>query len=360
MNRYLIIFVLIVFAGCVSKKEETQSLHSISYILQTQSPYQNGKMHGTEFKEDVRFQIKNWEEGITSFLKIDRDSIHNIVYKHTGFLNAIKQHTPELIEEMNGIADGAELDRDLVLYFNLGEEIYNFCLANFESCSNIAFQGKNENALAYNQDLPDFLHGKHRPVILDHKDHYVFTMPGNIALSGVSQNLGVSCNSLPMLKMNTQGLPLPFFIRKLLQSGSMKEAQQFIERTPLAIPQNLMLISDKEVRNAEISKNQIKWVAPQSGGFYYHTNFPIENTDFKASDYTPNVCRRFEFLDSKKTQLMLKSDLNIAASLEDICAQPPIENQETYLRFITVFKENTPPTIKFINPETQESILLKF
>ena len=358
MNKFFVIlYVLIISSGCVSAEKENTKPKSITYIPQTETPYDNGQKHGTLLKEEVRFQIKNWEEGITAHLNIDRDSIRKIVYEHTGFLSAIKQHTPELLNEINGIADGAGLDRELVLYFNLGEEIFNFCTSNFESCSNIAFQEDHGAVLAYNQDLPDFLHGENRPIILDHKTHYVFTMPGSIALSGASQHLAVSCNSLPMLNMNTQGLPLPFYIRKLLQVQSLRDAQQYIERTPMAIAQNLMLVSHTGIRNAEISKNQIKWMSSDTLGYYYHTNFPIENTDYKQSDYLRKDCDRYNFFAT--AGLKSNSD-NITSVLEELCAMHPIKNRETYLRFIATYKSNTKPSIKFINPNSQESILLKF
>ena len=131
------------------KKNKTVGPSSIHFINQNQSYYQNGLEHGALIKESIRIQIKKWELGITSYLNIDRDSMSQIVYHHSGFINAIKKYTPELLDEINGIADGAELNRDLLLFYNLGEEIFNYCTANIESCSNIAHKNKAETALAY-------------------------------------------------------------------------------------------------------------------------------------------------------------------------------------------------------------------
>ncbi len=360
MKRYRILIILIVLTACVGNRKEIPSPQSITYLPQTNTPYENGKYHGLQLKNEVRLQIEGWEKGITSILKIDRDSMCAIVYKHTNFLTAIERFAPELREEMNGIADGAGLDRDLVLYFNLGEEIFNFCTTNVESCSNIAFQGNDIRTLAYNQDLPTFLHGKNRPVILDHQDHYVFTMPGSIALSGVSNKLAVSCNSLPMLRMNKDGLPLVFFIRQLLTLNTMEEVQQYIAKVPLAIAQNLLLISPTEISNIEISKNQTEWESAKGDGFYHHTNFPLRNTDFKSPDYRPAACERYNYLDQKKVNLLETANFDPAISLESICAQAPIRNNETYLRFVVTYRKHQEMTLKFINPKTQESIHLKF
>lgn len=357
MRRCIYILLFISLLGCVSKNENPPP-ESIYFINQDQSAYENGRIHGSELKDVIRSQVNNWEKGISSYLKIDRDSMHNTVYRHTNFVKAIRKYTPELLEEIHGIADGAGLDRNLVLYYNLGEEIFNFCTANFESCSNIAFRGEKGNILAYNQDLPDFLHGNHRPVILRHKNHYVFTMPGNIALSGVSGKLALSCNSLPMLNMNHNGLPLPFFIRKILEFKSLEEMKDFINNTPLAIGQNLMTISETEINNVEISKNQIKWLPPQADDFYYHTNFPIENTDFKKADYKHVTCNRFEYLDSVKARVPFQP--NPETDLEIICAQAPVLNNETFLRFVAKFGRGSKPEVVFINPRSNEKINLKF
>ena len=44
------------------------------------------------------------------------------------------------------------MDRDLVLLFNLGEEIYNYCTAPIEQCSNLASAHEGGNTLAYNPE----------------------------------------------------------------------------------------------------------------------------------------------------------------------------------------------------------------
>lgn len=357
MKLYSIIF-LVFMLTCCNGEGDYPVASSIDIISQSQSHYENGKRHGSQIKESIHFQIESWEQGISSHLNIDRDSMHHIVYKHSGFLDAIKSHTPALLDEIHGIADGAELDRDLVLFYNLGEEIFNFCKAHFESCSNIAYDGKSKNVLSYNQDLPAFLHGKNRPVILKHLNHYVFTMPGNIALSGVSERLGVSCNSLPMLQMNVNGLPLPFFIRKLLELKNLKDIKRFINKTPLAIGQNLMIISEEEINNIEISSNQVKWLSPQHKEFYYHTNFPLENIDYNSANYKPSTCKRFQFLDAARSKLALNPSNKMMDQLRDLCAKPPIKNDQTFLRFVVIFKENSKPNIEFTNPHTQETINL--
>ncbi|MEM9648085.1 MAG: C45 family peptidase [Bacteroidota bacterium] len=361
MRNSLLVALILFFVGCSPKKEPKKQEHnfqSIYLIEQGGDAYANGKRHGAALKEEVILQVNGWHKGITDALNIDLDSMRNIVHKHTGFVKAIEKYAPELLAEINGIADGAGLDRDLVLLFNLGEEIYNFCTSNYESCSNMAYRGTDKNILAYNQDLPQFLHGSGQPILLRHSDHYVFTMPGSIALSGVSENLAVSCNSLPMLKMNIEGLPLVFVVRKLLQMESILEARHFIEHTPMAIAQNLMLISGEGVMNLEISKNEINVHVTEIDSVYYHTNFPIQNSDYKTDNHKNRSCNRYEFLDS--LDIGSRSSGDLAKMFETAFASPPIKNDETYLQFLVTYQKESKPILQFINPRTSESVSLKF
>ncbi|GEM_PF-4674831 len=332
----------------LSGKCQTESLEedtsAIIIIEQTDEPYRNGYAHGSQLKMEVSLQINQWEKGITSELNITRDSMLAIIYEHSGFLNSIKANTPDLLQEIYGIADGAQLDRDLVLAYNLGEEIYNFCTANFERCSNIAYSKNGEHHLAYNQDLPHFLHGNNQIIVLQHEEYAVFTMPGFIGLSGVGSEIAVSCNSLPMLRMNKDGLPLSFFIRQIFELNNPDRAKDWINHTPMAIGQNLMMLSRKGIMNVELSLNQIQWTEEESDGFYRHTNFPLENTDYKNQAYTTPVCKRYAYFQNIEDDTEKESNF-----LRRICTEEPITNDETFLRFIAKYSQNE-VVIELINP----------
>lgn len=361
--RFLLLLLTLV--GCVQKKEADKQKHlpkanTIYVISQNDSPYERGKVHGMQLREEISSRIVDWERVMSLQLKVNKDSIQSIINEHTDFLKTIKEKTPHLLEEINGIADGAEIDRSLLLAYNLGEEIYSFCTANFENCSTIAFKGASDNTISYNQDLPDFLHGRGKPVILKYNNYYVFTMPGIIGLSGASKSLAVSCNSLPMLNMDKTGLPLAFCLREILKKDSMKEALDFIQNTPMAIPQNLLLVSSGDIINVEVSKNSIKHIKPDSTGFVAHTNFPIQNSDYKYPGYEAPFCPRYHYLDSLKMGLAKTSfhKKDIADLLWQSCGKYPITNNETYLRYLAVYGEIN--KIIFMNPNSGEQINLSF
>ena len=344
LQRFSLLFLLSLW-GCAPNSD--------GYFLleQNQSPYENGYAHGSALKDQVHQQVASWQIHMQQELGLSTDSIFAIINEHTGFTSTIETHAPELLEELRGIADGAGLDRRLVLAYNLGEEIYNFVNRPTERCSNLAVADSSQNLLFYNQDLPPFLHGDNTPVVLKHLDYYVFAMPGTIGISGASRAMAVSLNSLPMLKMNSAGLPLSFTIRKLLELDSITEARDFLHQTPSAIPQNIMLVSADEIVGFEISKNQVTEYTAYP--FLYHTNFPIHNTDYKMEGYQAPACARYARIDSVVHD---PTQTHTSRTLTQVFDEYPLHNLETYLRFTATYPKDPkqPPTLAFINPKRDQ------
>ena len=356
----IVVCALWSFWGCEESRPKKTLPKGIVIIEQNGNAFENGFAHGASLKDAIHRQVSNWEKGLNRHLAIERDSILKIVSKYSGFLKAMENYTPELLDELKGISEGAEIDLDLLIAYNLGEEIFNFCTANFESCSNIAYSRNGNNILVYNQDLPDFLHGDRQIIVLKHEDHYVFTMPGSLALSGASKSIAISCNSLPMLRMNKNGLPLPAFVRLLLQEDTMGKVEEVIQQIPLAIGQNLMLAGPSGIANFEISKNQ-QQKTPSEKGILTHTNFPLKNTDFKYAEFEPTECKRFAFYQEQiSKQLVLNKKEETLEWLTQLNASSPILNDETLLRFVAIYNSKDVAEIKLINPNSNTELLLNF
>jgi len=282
---------------------------------------------------------------------LTQDSFHNIIHFRTGFLKAIQASSPTLLEEINGIADGAGVDRELILAMNLGEELYSYQQRPIEHCSNLAVAGENNNWLTYNQDLPLFLHGDNQPIILQHSKALIFAMPGTIGISGVSKTAAISCNSLPMLKMDEQGLPLSFALRQLLALKSMVSIREYLLNTPLAIPQNLLLASAKGIVGFEISKGESIEFLPDTSRYLAHTNFPIRSRNFKSAATGQSTCNRYAAISRLSQELAVK-DRKMAGALLSGFSEVPLSNRESYLRFTATFSSSLKtPTVQFVNPQ---------
>ncbi|MEM6380947.1 MAG: carcinine hydrolase/isopenicillin-N N-acyltransferase family protein, partial [Bacteroidota bacterium] len=216
--------------------------------------------------------------------------------------------------------------------------------------------------LTYNQDLPFFLHGINKPVVLRSQNEIVFTLPGMLALSGVSKSIAVSCNSLPMLQMNEVGLPLSFAIRQLLSQNSLEYAQTFLEAIPLAIPQNFLVAAPEGIMGFEVSQNTVSPYSAEHASYLYHTNFPVLNQDYKYAKYQAPTCQRYKAIET----FMKEKDETFELSTQqliDLFSTNPLNNDETFLRFTVSYSNQSKefPSVQFINPkQNNTSTLLTF
>ncbi|MEM9053494.1 MAG: hypothetical protein AAGC47_15675, partial [Bacteroidota bacterium] len=63
MFRFLLISLLILSFGCSDSHDSSGK--SILVVDQLHDHYDNGLKHGKELRTEVRFQIQEWEKGIT-------------------------------------------------------------------------------------------------------------------------------------------------------------------------------------------------------------------------------------------------------------------------------------------------------
>jgi isopenicillin-N N-acyltransferase-like protein len=379
INKGLITLFLICVFGSCNTKETKNSQTSDSYqatlteesaglklIGRKGTAYEKGKIYGAALKEDISLHLAIWDSVVKEGVNLSQEQIYQIISEKTEFIEAINKYTPELLEEIHGIADGAEVDRKALLCYNMAEEIMNYFQNGYESCTNVGVINEHENLIAYNQDLPQFLHGNNIPTVLNDENKFIFAFPGSIGTSGMTKDFAVTCNSLSMLNMNKGGLPLSFMVRKLLTFSSLREAIIYIKNTPLAIPQNLLLVDRNQVINLEASANQVlEYSNPKSSRFLYHTNHPLVNTDYRQGGAEEIVCERFNHLDSVFTGFSAGEDFPFRLLDDVMSSQHPanIYSADTYFRFIGRFPHNKTklPYLEVINPQKdKEPLVLTF
>lgn len=371
MTRVLIlIFILCFLVSCrenhkqevlkvTSNIEAAKDLEGLWLVTRKGTAYEKGKIYGCLLKEDISLHLRSWDSVVKAGLNLSSKEVFAIVSEKTQFLEAIRKYSPELMEELHGMADGAGVDREDLLCYNLAEEIVNYFSNGYESCTNIGVIAGSENLIGYNQDLPHFLHGNKTPVILQDNDQYIFAFPGSIGMSGMTKDLAVTVNSLPMLNMNTGGLPLSFMVRKLLTFKNGFEAKEYLLNTPLAIPQNFLIVDRRNLYNLEVSANEItEYFSSPSRKIVYHTNHPLVNSDYRQEVSTNHTCERFSYLENYFMNYPHEKQLSAETIKKVMSVQSTanIYNEETYIRFIGTFPHNTnePPQLEVNNPKMGE------
>ncbi len=112
----LVSALLVLFAGCVNRSSSADDASSadptlgkeIQVLVLEGSPYERGLTHGKTLKKDIHEVVALWKAQLASQSKTDADAFIETFLEETNFAPAIEKWTPDLLEEVRGIADGAE------------------------------------------------------------------------------------------------------------------------------------------------------------------------------------------------------------------------------------------------------------
>ena len=251
---------------------------------------ERGRAHGEALRERIHGLLERWDAGVASRLGRRPQTVVSDLVARTGFLAAIERHTPDLLAEVRGIADGSNVAFDRTLALNLmDEEWWLTAPAEPRNACTLIAVGPREgrpSVLAQNMDLPEVMDGAQAIVRFNDGNGdggTLLTAAGMIGLTGVSSaGLGVCVNTLAMLNHSRDGLPVAFVMRGAMAQGSVAGAAAFLGRVPHASGQHYALADATAVAGYECSAAGA--VRSDSGtGRLCHTNHPLRSTDTDPS-----------------------------------------------------------------------------
>lgn len=252
------------------------------------TPRQRGRDHGEALRPAIHRLVEAWSEEIARETGLGLAAYLQRFAAETDFLPAIRRWTPDLLEEVGGIAEGAGLDavacRSLQ---NMDEQWFHVELLQRCKCSTLAVVGRDGGArLGQNMDLPKYLDGfqtvlrirqASRPEVL------LSTFAGFIGLFGLnSRGVAVCVNNLPHLRAASTGLPVAYVIRGALDRGSAAEAARFIREVPHATGQSYLVGGPDGLFAMECSAGRVVQHAPDARQIC-HTNHPLTNDDLQPA-----------------------------------------------------------------------------
>jgi isopenicillin-N N-acyltransferase like protein len=303
----VISLILLLACSSPSEKESTATeilaatevpKRELRQVTFSGSGYELGLQHGQFFKKEIGEIVQKWKESTTSQLERDSDEVLEDFFAYADFEGSIKKWTPDLYEEVRGIAEGSEQGFDQIMVFNLLDEfwVYLNSLENHH-CSNIGVPSVNGSLsyIAQNMDIESFTDGYQTlfriEATADRPEQLVLSHPGLIALNGMnSSGVGMIMNTIMQLNASNSGLPVAFVVRKVLASTDKDEIIKFITSVNHASGQNFILGVRGEVFNFEASANKVVRFDPgNKNQTVYHTNHPIVNDDVKPwfAQYNP-------------------------------------------------------------------------
>ena len=100
-------------------------MNQLTTLTLTGSPHERGYQHGKALKDGIHRFYQAWTKHLEneSLLKLTQTELLNFARKSGSY---IEQYAPDIYEEMKGIAKGAEIDFDKVLFINCFDEEYVF------------------------------------------------------------------------------------------------------------------------------------------------------------------------------------------------------------------------------------------
>jgi predicted choloylglycine hydrolase len=292
-------FILILACGSPSEKERNTSesqtgnevpKRELRQVTLSGSGFELGLQHGIILKKEIGEIVQKWKESTASQLKRDADEVLGEFFAYADFEGSIKKWTPELYEEVRGIAEGSGQEFDAIMILNLLDEFWVY-LNNPENhhCSNIGVPSVNGSLsyIAQNMDIESYTDGYQTLFRIEASgntpEQLVLSHPGLIALNGMnSSGVGMVMNTIMQLNASNSGLPVAFVVRKVLSSTDKDEIIQFITSVNHASGQNYIVGIRGEVFNFEASANKVVRFDPgNKNQTVYHTNHPIVNDDVK-------------------------------------------------------------------------------
>jgi isopenicillin-N N-acyltransferase like protein len=247
---------------------------------------ERGRAHGEALREEIHELLERWDADAADRVGRPAPEYVSALVGSTGFAAAIGRHTPGLLDEVRGIAEGAGVAFERVLALNLMDEEWWFAGADgeYDACSLAAVDRGDGRPplLAQNMDLPVALDGAQTVLRLEDGRGWsaaVLSAAGLIGLAGVNGNgLGVCVNALGMLNHSADGLPVAFVVRGLLERPDAARAAAFLRGVPHASGQHYALADPSGVSGYECSAAGAVPV-PAVGGRLLHTNHPLRSRD---------------------------------------------------------------------------------
>ena len=248
------------------------------------TPYEIGYGHGSLAKEYVYKSIETYKDQFKNSAGVDWEDAKKAAPKYIPY---IKDYDPDLLEEMQGVADGAGLDLEDIIALNARSEVLMTMKKKtaeqlLDGCTNIAVGPERttngHTLLAHNWDWKASqkeaivvfkIHQQNKP------DMLMITEAGIIGKFGVNEyGIAVAMNALAS-PSDANGVPLHCILRGILNSKNVFAAIKAIGGKLNACPANYMMASGAvgEVFDCERMTDDYEIIFPDDY-VLVHTNHP--------------------------------------------------------------------------------------
>ncbi|NME71465.1 C45 family autoproteolytic acyltransferase/hydolase [Flammeovirga aprica] len=253
------------------------------YVIEAEGTHHEvGVAHGKKFKKEIRYMLNRFKYELVEPMMMSvglepkYENYRSFCLHSTGMLEKITEHTPQLYDEIVGIADGSGLPLNDILCFNISfDELFAvmeemsgknpaFVEGNNLSghCSAGAVWNNNKASVCYSLDWARMFEGAQclMKYNVDGEVLFLTGYVGTVGIQGVHLESGFSLNAHSKfdLKANIdKGLPSVFFAREVLESKSKEEACAKLEKLPIAVGIGYVLTDKDGAVAYELSSEKV-------------------------------------------------------------------------------------------------------
>lgn len=251
------------------------------------TPTKRGETHGEHLRALIADGIGRWTDTIASTHGLRPNDYIAAFVAGTDYLPSIRRWTPDLLEEIKGIARGSGQPWEWIYAFNLLDEEWTWAKKKGQDlppgCTAVGFATDGKTPLlAQTMDIPSIFDGAQAVISHnsgDDRTTRVFTYAGMIGLTGCnSDGVAVVVNNLDVLPTSATGLPVAFIIRGVLQQRNLDEAVRFVRGVPHATGQHYGIGSPTGLASLEGWGGGVA-VQEELGSRLTHTNHPLMSRD---------------------------------------------------------------------------------
>ncbi|GAA6053569.1 hypothetical protein JCM3770_005199 [Rhodotorula araucariae] len=250
------------------------------------SPRELGLQHGQQARTQVLGSIGAYK---SIFFDLASLTWEQVLEQAAKFEAPLRAAHPDLVEEIEGVAEGAGVDFLAVLALNVRSEI---SLAEpLDGCTSVSRVSKDGSRyIAQNWDWKTAI----SPGIIilhikpsDGTPEVKFTTEAGIIGKMGHNSAGVCLllNAIKAKSLDRNLLPIHLLMRRLLQHTSVSDARRYIEsQRGSAASAHLMLADKSDAFSLEISPNGYAIIEPDENTVLCHTNHFIDETIHKKSN----------------------------------------------------------------------------
>lgn len=257
------------------------------------SPRDRGRIHGEELRHDIHRILQKKSAARVATRGDDAERHWHAFKQYQNFQGAVERWTPDLMQEVRGIAEGAGISFETAFLLQLMDEEWVFDTYHGrkpqapDKCTSFAAIGENckPTYSGQNMDITGYAEGHQVLFRISYADSdmqsYVYTHAGLIALNGMNSSpLGLCCNTLIRLAPCNDGLPIAFIARSILEKTSFADAVAFIKKIKRASGQNFIISTIDRIGCFECSANEVvEFKGREDGHRVCHTNHTLANKD---------------------------------------------------------------------------------